>query len=121
ARCPMLSADGRIPGSPVAAFRRLIDYTTRLADDLGDAQFHSIYSVIPLLTQFLGLENPLFGSGESPFSLISILPRITDRQLLEPPVVLPLAERRGLIDECYDMACPILLGEEDAYVQLVMD
>ena len=117
----MLSADGRVPGSPVAAFRRLIDYTGRLADDIGDTEFHSFFSVIPLLTQFLGLENPLFGSGESPFSLISILPRIKDKQLLEPPVVVPLAERRQLIDECYDMAAPILLGEEDLYVELVMD
>ena len=75
----MLNADGRIPGSTVPAFRRLIDYTARLADDLGDAEFHSFFSIIPLLTQFLGLENPLFGSGESPFSLISILPRITDK------------------------------------------
>lgn len=117
----MLSADGRIPGTSVAAFRRLADYTARLADDLGDAEFHSFFSVIPLLTQFLGLENPLFGSGESPFSLISILPRIRDKQLLEPPVVVPLAERRQLIDECYDMAAPVLLGEEDLYVELVMD
>jgi predicted amino acid dehydrogenase len=118
----MLSGtDSRLPGASVAAFRRLIDYATRLADDLGDAEFHSFFSIIPLLTQFLGLENPLFGSGESPFSLISILPRITDRQLLEPPVVLPLADRRILIDECYDMAGPILLRQEDAYVQLIMD
>jgi predicted amino acid dehydrogenase len=117
----MPNADGRIPGSSVAAFRRLIGYTERLADDLGDGEFHSFFSVIPLLTQFLGLENPLFGSGESPFSLISILPRISDKQLLEPPVVVPLAERRQLIDECYDMAAPILLGEEDLYVELVMD
>src|SRR4026209_1628012 len=102
----MQSADGRIPGSAVLAFRRLIDYTARLADDLGDDEFHSFFSIIPLLTQFLGLETPLFGSGESPFSLISILPRITDKQLLEPPVVVPLAERRQLIGECYDMTAP---------------
>jgi predicted amino acid dehydrogenase len=114
-------SDGRTPGSDLVAFRQLVDFAHRLVDDLEGFEFHSFFSVVPLLTQFLGLENPLFGSGDSPFSLITILPYIKDRRLLEAPLSLPLAVRRMLIDECYDMAAPILLGDEDAYIELVMD
>jgi predicted amino acid dehydrogenase len=113
--------DDRVPGSELPAFRSLVDYANRLVDDLEGFPFHSFFSLVPLLTQFLGLENPLFGSGESPFSLISILPQIKDRGLLEPPVQAALAERRTLVDECYDMAGPILLHEEESYLELVMD
>jgi predicted amino acid dehydrogenase len=113
--------DGRLPGSDLVAFQRLVDYATRLVDALDGFELHSFFSLVPLLTQFLGLENPLFGSGDSPFSLIAILPRLRDRSLLEPPVVLPLTDRRTLIDECYDMAAPILLHEEEAYIELVTD
>jgi fatty aldehyde-generating acyl-ACP reductase len=114
-------SDGRLPGSDVVDFQRLIDYSTRLVDALDGFEFHSFFSLVPLLTQFLGLENPLFGSGESPYSLISILPRLRDRSLLEPPLRLSIADRRTLIDECYDMTGPILLHEEEAYIELVMD
>jgi fatty aldehyde-generating acyl-ACP reductase len=103
----------------LAAFQHLIKTTERLVDHLEGAQFHSLYTVLPLMTQFLGLENPLFGSGKSPFSVISILPRITDPSIVKWGLALSLEQRRELLDEVYDMIAPILLGEEEAYLALL--
>jgi predicted amino acid dehydrogenase len=80
-----------------------------------------MYSVLPLLTQLVGLENPLFGSGKSPYSVISILPKIKDRSAIEWDLELPLEVRRALIDEVYDMIAPILLNEQEAYIDLLID
>lgn len=113
--------DDRIPGSNLSTFCHLIDTTERLINHLEGVKFHSLYTVVPLITQFLGLENPLFGSGKSPFSAISILPRIKDLSLIEWDFDLSIEERRVLIDEIYDMIGPILLGEGEEYVDLLVD
>lgn len=88
----------------------------RLVEALPGTPFGSLYHVLPLATQLLGLENPLFGSGRSPYSIISILPRLQRSDLAGWNSTLSLHERRGLLDAAYDMTAPILLGEEDAFV-----
>jgi predicted amino acid dehydrogenase len=105
----------------LAAFQQLIKATERLVDHLEGVQFHSLYTLLPLMTQFLGLENPLFGSGKSPFSAISILPRITDPSIVRWKLGLSLEQSRELLDEVYDMIAPILLGEEEAYLELLVN
>jgi len=110
-----------IPGSNLSVFRQLVATTERFIEHLDGVQFHSLYTVVPLLTQLLGLENPLFGSGKSPFSAISLLPRIKDPNVFQWQLDLSLAERRVLLDEIYDMIAPILLGEQEAYIDLLID
>ncbi len=114
---------GDVPGADMAVFRRFIDFAERLIRHLEQdgMEFHSLYSVMPLLTQLIGLENPILGSGDSPFSIISILPRMTDLSLIEWGTELSFKERRVLIDEVYEMIAPTLLGEEEAYIDLMID
>ncbi len=116
-----LKAEGKIPGADLGVFHKFIEVTTKLVDQLEDQTFHSLYTVVPLVTQLLGLENPLFGSGKSPFSVISILPLLRDRSSVHWPFDLSLEERRILIDEVYEMIAPILLEERDAYIDLLID
>ncbi|MBI1924469.1 hypothetical protein HYR99_09475 [Candidatus Poribacteria bacterium] len=113
----------RVPGSDLSVFRKFAGITEKLSYHLEEQgiEFHSFYSVVPLLTQLIGLENPLFGSGDSPFSIISILPRVKEKSLIKWNFDLSLSERRVLIDEFYEMIAPILLREEDAYSDLLID
>jgi len=108
-------------GSTLADFTRLVSYLTTFVDHVGEQTFESFYSVVPLATQFLGLENPLFGTGASPFSVISVLPKIRDPRVIGWQFDLSLAGRRMLVDEIYDMAGPILLDDEPAFVDLQAD
>ncbi len=116
---PEIASPDPIARSDRAQFGAFVAYAARLVDQLGEHRFASFYSLVPLLTQLAGLENPLFGSGASPFSLISVLPSIRDKTLLAPELPPSLGERRALLDDCYDMAAPILTGEEEAYVELL--
>jgi predicted amino acid dehydrogenase len=109
------------PGSTLNDFRRLVDYLSVFVDHVGERAFESFYSVVPLATQFLALENPLFGTGASPFSVISILPRIRNPGVVRWEFDLGLEGRRALIDEIYDMAAPILLKDEEGFVDLQAD
>src|SRR5258708_25655792 len=104
----------------LSTFCHLVDAVHRFVDHLDGVAFHSLYSVLPLVTQLLGLENPLFGSGKSPYSVISVLPKIKDPTIVKWDVPLSLQERRELIDEMYDMIAPILLGQEEAYIDLLV-
>lgn len=116
-----LKASKGIPGSDLSVFRQFLSVTERLVDQVEEGSFHSLYTVIPLVTQLLGLENPLFGSGKSPYSIISLLPRMKDRKSIQWPFELSIEDRRVLIDELYEMIAPVLLGEEEAYTELLME
>jgi fatty aldehyde-generating acyl-ACP reductase len=117
----MVSRSDELPGAHLAAFCQLIKLTERLVEHLAGTPLHSLFTVVPLMTQLLGLENPLFGSGNSPFSIISILPKLKDPRVVKWDFALSLEERRALIDDVYDMIAPCLLGEEEAYTELLVN
>ena len=75
-----------------------------------ECRFHSLYTVVPLVTQFLGLDKPSI--WKRPVALLSYfgLPLIEDPRLLKWDFALSLQERRVLIDEMYEMLAPILFG-----------
>ncbi len=102
-------------------FHRLVDLIGQLTGELSEVKFASFYNVLPLVTQLLGLENPLFGSGKSPYSIISVLPKLGRHGLAQWNFDVPLAGRRALLDALYDMAAPILLGEEEAFIELSVE
>jgi predicted amino acid dehydrogenase len=110
-----------LPGSRLSDFSELVASLTALVDDAGPETFRSFYTLVALATQLAELDNPLFGSGRSPFSMISVLPKLRDLDVADWSVGRTLHERRVLIDEIYDMAAPILLGEEDVYADLMTE
>src|SRR5437763_1418454 len=102
-----------LPGSRISDFAQMVTSLTALVDDVGAETFRSFYTLVALATQLAELDNPLFGSGHSPFSMISVLPKLRRPEVADWSVGRTLRDRRILIDEIYDMAAPILLGEED--------
>ena len=57
--------------SDIKNFRKVIESTQKLLEAVDTATFFSPFSVIPILSQALGLNTPLLGSGDSPYSIIS--------------------------------------------------
>ncbi len=104
-----------------STFHRLVDLIEHLVNELSEVEFASFYHVLPLATQLLGLENPLFGSGKSPYSIISVLSKLGREGLARWSFDSPLADRRALLDTLYDMTAPILLDEEEAFVELSVE
>ena len=118
----MLAADHVAAGADEAqAFDRFVSLIEELVAALPGSDFKSFYHVLPLVTQLLGLENPLFGSGRSPYSIISVLPKLNREALAGWRLDLPLATRRALLNAVYDMAAPILLDEEADFVDLTVE
>lgn len=107
-----------LPGSKLGDFAEIVRRLSELVDHVGRDRFSSIYSLVPVAVQLLGLDNPLAGSGRSPFSIISMLPFVRDERVVKYDLSLTLEERRELIDEIYDMSGPLLLGEQDEYTAL---
>lgn len=116
----MMTPTGRPPVGTVA-FDRFVGLLERLVDALPDDDFRSIYHLLPLASQLLGLENPLFGSGRSPYSIISLLPRLGREVLADWRLDLPLETRRALLDSVYDLAAPALLDEAPAFADLQVE
>ncbi|MGI9178180.1 MAG: hypothetical protein ACR2IT_10035 [Pirellulales bacterium] len=104
-----------------AAFDRFVSLLEQLVDALPSVEFRSLYHVLPLATQLAGLENPLFGSGRSPYSIISLLPRLTPAALSGWRLDLPLEERRALLDAVYDLTSAVLLDEAAEFADLRVD
>lgn len=113
----MTRSSGRPPVG-VAAFDNVVDLLERLVDSLPGDEFSSVYHLLPLAAQLVGLENPLFGSGRSPYSIISLLPRLDVHALAGWRLDLSLETRRALLDAVYDLAAPALLDEAESYADL---
>ena len=99
-------------GSHIMNFKKTIDISMKLLGRVKKDKFISPYSVIPLISQMLGLNTPLIGTGDSPYSITSIIFDMYDQtQLFRKIFGIPLIEKRKIIDEIYDMLAPALLGE----------
>ena len=112
------------PYSDIGNFQKVINITKELITGIEPSVFLSPYSIVPLISQILGLNTPLMGTGDSPYSVISLafhLNKGNKRLLLQEAFKIPLVEKRKIIDEFYDMVAPCLLQEEDRYVELVVN
>jgi hypothetical protein len=57
-------------------FRFLFKKAKEVIDLLGNPKAISPYSVIPLISQAIGLEIPMMGTGKSPYSIISYFSKL---------------------------------------------
>ncbi len=109
------------PGSEITNFKACIKTVTSLLRDVDRDHFFSPYSVVPVISQIMGLNTPLMGSGDSPYSITSVIFSISKhKELFRKMFNFPLREKRLIIDEIYEMIAPLLLGEEDEYIDLLI-
>lgn len=109
----------RMP-SDVRNFRMVVDTFLKLLSDVDPSIFYSPYSVIPVLSQSMGLNTPLMGSGNSPYSIISFVQDLyPHKEHFDALFSLPLIEKRRIVDEIYEMIAPALLGEQDTFIELM--
>lgn len=112
----------KYPGSDINNFRKVVHISKNLLEKTNTKNFFSPYSVVPIISQIVGLSTPLLGSGASPYSIISIISRISSElSLFKEIYLLAPQEKRKIIDEIYDMIVPILLGEEKDYVEFLIN
>lgn len=105
----------------IKTFKRIITVCDEILKDVDPAIFSSPYSVIPIISQILGLNTPLMGTGDCPFSLMSIASKINKSAYLKEAFELPMLQKRVFIDEIYDAVCPILLEEEEVFIDFLID
>lgn len=108
------------PGVPLLHFRFLFKKINEVINDLGNPSLPSPYSIVPLMSQAMGLEIPMMGSGKSEYSIIKYFLKIERNIFLKEEQSLPYQDRREIIDEIYEMIAPYLLDEEDDYIDLVI-
>lgn len=107
--------------SHIKNFEKVIKTSIMLLEDTDPGSYLSPYSLVPLISQFLGLNTPLMGSGRSPYSIISHIFQLQSKpRLFGELFELPLPEKRLILDEIYEMIAPCLLGEEDGYIDLLL-
>lgn len=109
----------KYPGSDIQNFKKIINISKKLLTGINKDAFSSPYSIIPIISQILGLNTPILGSGDSPYSIISFIIQMNNKLLFRDAFKIPFVEKRLIIDEIYDMIAPILLNEEDAYIDLL--
>jgi fatty aldehyde-generating acyl-ACP reductase len=102
-------------GSDLSDFARIVRTLNDLVDEAPPQALVSFYGLLPMAAQLLGLEPTL--ERRSPYSLLSIVPSLSDART-RFATTLSLDARRVLLDELYAMAAPILLGEEARYVRI---
>ncbi len=108
--------------SRLGNFKKTIEFSMKLLDGIEQNFFGSPYSVIPLISQILGLNAPLMGSGDSPYAITSIVHKMNIKILLFRKLFqIPLIEKRMIVDEIYDMIAPCLLREEEKYICLLIN
>lgn len=118
----ILSREQQLNPCDIENFKKVVAMSIKLFQGINQDLFLSPYSVIPIISQSLGLNTPLMGSGDSPYSIISIIFELQKKErLLKDIFQLPLAEKRKIIDEIYEMIAPALLKEEDEYVNLLIE
>ena len=109
------------PGSNIGNFDFVIRSCSKILRNLRDKHFYSPYSIHPILSQLLGLNTPLMGSGASHYSTTSVVSRLSNTSLVGDILAIPMNERRFIIDEFYEMIVPILLEDWDEYVSFVIE
>ena len=105
---------------PLLHFRFLFKKAREVVRNLDYPSFASPYSVIPLISQAIGLEIPMMGSGNSPYSIISYSAKLQPKMFLSEAKNLPYKKRRGIIDEITEMIAPYLLDERENYIGLLL-
>lgn len=110
----------KYPGVPLLHFRFLFKKVEEVVRALGFPALTSPYSIIPLISQAIGSDVPMMGSGKSPYSIISYFSRLDKNIFLESNAELTYQERREIIDEVYDMLAPYLLQEQANYIELLV-
>lgn len=110
----------KYPGVPLLYFRYLFKKMEEVTRSLGYPAVASPYSIISLISQAMGLEVPMMGSGKSPYSIISYFTKLNKDIFLKKGTSLPHRERREIIDEVYDMLAPYLLHEQTSYIELLV-
>ena len=69
----------KLPGSHLNDFKEVIEITQKLIGKVDFSNFFSPYSIVPIISQILGLETPMMGNGTSPYSIISIISQMGNR------------------------------------------
>lgn len=113
------AAEDKYPGLSVLNFRFLFKKAEEIFRALGSPAFPSPYSIIPLISQAMGLDIPMMGSGKSPYSIVSFYSRFKADIFLKNSKEFNYRKRRELIDEIYDMLAPYLLEEQEEYIDLL--
>ena len=114
-------AKDNFSGSRISNFKKAVSISMLLVKDAGPRFFSSPYSLAAPLSQMLGLNTPSMGSGDSPYSIASTIFNLQDRASLFREIFeMPIAEKRKIVDEFYEMIAPSLLGEEDEYIELLI-
>ncbi len=116
-----LITEDKYPGLSILNFRFLFKKVEEIIRILNYPAFPSLYSIIPFISQAIGLDIPTMGSGKSPYSIISFYTKLNKNIFLEKDSRFTFEKRRELIDELYDMVAPYLLGEQDNYIELLID
>ncbi|MGA1839984.1 MAG: hypothetical protein ACMUIU_05090 [bacterium] len=107
--------------SDIKTFKKVVNISLSLLEDIDHRTFYSPYSIIPIILQALGLNTPLMGSGDSPYSIISATFKLQNKKkMLNQMFMLPLIEKRRIINEMYEMIAPYLLEEEKEYIDLLI-
>ncbi|MBU4305033.1 MAG: hypothetical protein KJ893_05360 [Candidatus Omnitrophica bacterium] len=108
--------------SSLKNFEKIVIGSLRLLSDIDESNVYSAYSLIPLISQILGVNTPLMGTGDSPYSLVSAVFQMRKKQsLFDGLFKISLEERRKVIDEMYEMVAPCLLEEEGEYIELLLN
>ncbi len=106
--------------SEIKNFKNVVNKSLHILDSINSEIFFSPYSVVPIISQMLGLNTPIVGSGDYPYSIASIVFKISkEKQMLQELFNIPLIEKRKIVDEIYEMIAPALLCEEDNYIELL--
>ncbi|MCP4653217.1 MAG: hypothetical protein GY858_07530 [Candidatus Omnitrophica bacterium] len=109
------------PWSDVKNFQKVLAVTGQILENIDPEYFISPYSVIPVISQILGLNTPDMGGGKSIYSITSIVFELTNKkELFVELFEISLDEKRKIIDEMYEMIAPILLSEEAEYIDLLI-
>jgi len=110
----------KYPGTPILFFKFLFKKVNEAAAILKYPSLPSPYSLVPLISQALGLGMPMMGSGKSPYSMISYFTRLNENIFLKNNSGLAYHQRRVMVDEIYDMIAPYLLNEQEEYIELLI-
>lgn len=101
-------------------FKEVLGISRALLQDVTPGKFSSPYSTLLIISQILGLNTPLMGSGDSPYSITSVIFDLKDKKtLFKKAFSFPLVEKRMILDEFYEMIPPLLLDEKEFYIDLL--
>ena len=109
------------PGININDFEQIINKTQKIIESIDGSHFLSPFSIVPIISQLIGLESPMMGSGRSPYSVISISSKLKHKDIFEKEFKFSIDKKRMIVDEIYGMISPFLLGEKDTYIELLIN